>query len=272
MSTVQKKGRWEEFRYFFNPKPRVRKLHSKDGEAGFLEGKHSRIYEFFRVLRIGVEFVRGFWGFHFIGPAITVFGSARFKEDHPYCKLARQIGKVIAEEGFVTVTGGGPGIMQATNQGAKEAGGFSVGANIKLPHEQAPNPYLDKVVTFYYFFVRKVILVKYSCGFVVLPGGYGTLDELTEALTLIQTGKLYDFPVILVGKEYWAGFIQWAKDTLVAQGTISAEEFKFVVITDDPEKVRQLLRHNARTLALPVKPLITEPLVAGHPDPGGEIQ
>jgi uncharacterized protein (TIGR00730 family) len=225
------------------------------GEAQFLAGRHSRTYEFLRLLRIGLEFIRGFRALHFIGPAITVFGSARFKEGHPYYDLARTIGGGIAREGFTVITGGGPGVMEAANRGAKDAGGKSIGCNIILPHEQEPNPYLDQVVTFYYFFVRKVMLVKYSFAYVILPGGLGTLDEMTEAMTLIQTGKLYDFPVILVGTEYWQGFMQWVRETLVKNKAVSAEDLNFVYLTDDPAEVLAIIRKSVHGLGLDLRPL-----------------
>jgi uncharacterized protein (TIGR00730 family) len=170
---------------FFRPMPKMRRVAELKGEAQFLAGRHSRFYEALRVIRISLEFFRGFFTLHFIGPAITVFGSARFKEDHPYYQLAQKVGAAIAREGFTVMTGGGPGVMEAANRGAKEVGGTSIGCNIVLPHEQRPNPYLDQVVNFYYFFVRKVMLVKYSYAFVIMPGGFGTLDEMTEALTLL---------------------------------------------------------------------------------------
>jgi len=231
------------------------------GEAKFLEGRHSRTYELMRVVRIGIEFIRGFLALHRIGPTITVFGSARFKEGHRYYDLGRKVGRVLAEEGFTVMTGGGPGLMEAANRGAKEATAGSgrkivcVGCNIILPHEQRPNAYLDQVVTFYYFFVRKVMLIKYSHAYVILPGGMGTLDEMTEAITLIQTGKLHDFPVILVGKDYWQGFYDWVKNTLVAQGAVAAHDLDSMSLTDDPEEVRQLIRANAERLGLsPARP------------------
>ena len=235
-----------------HPQARIKRIDKTTSEAEFLEGKHSRIWEALRVMRIIFEFVRGFWTFHFIGPAITVFGSARLKSDHRYYKIAESIGRIIAQEGFVTVTGGGPGLMEAANKGAKLAGGMSVGANVILPHEQNPNPYLDRCVTFYYFFVRKVILVKYSCAYIVLPGGLGTLDEMTEALTLIQTGKLYDFPVILVGKEYWSGFLDWLKNKMIPEGTLANHEFNFITVTDDLDEIRNVIHTNGRKLEMPV--------------------
>lgn len=234
-------------------KPRIHKAEELSGEAQFLSGRHSRTYEFFRAVRIFLECIRGFRALHFIGAAVTVFGSARFNEGHPYYELARKVGGAVAREGFTVMTGGGPGIMEAANRGCKEAGGYSVGCNIILPHEQAPNPYIDKLVTFYYFFVRKVMLVKYSYAYVILPGGFGTLDEMTEALTLIQTGKLYDFPVILVGKDYWKDFYVWVRDTLAIQGAISKEDLQLVQLTDDPAEVATIIRKNAERIGLPIK-------------------
>ncbi len=238
-----------------SPEVKVKRLAEIQGESIFLSGRHSRIQEFFRVVRIALEFIRGFRTLHFIGPAITIFGSARFKSDHRFYKLAEQIGATIAREGYTVITGGGPGLMEAANKGAKEAGGYSVGCNIILPHEQGANAYLDKVVTFYYFFVRKVMLIKYSYAYVILPGGLGTMDEMTEALTLIQTGKLYDFPVILVGSDYWKGFLTFMRDTLVASGTVSAEDLNFIHVTDDPVEVAQIIRRTAEGIGLTLTPL-----------------
>lgn len=200
-------------------------------ERLFLEGPRSRREEFWRVLRIAREFIAGFRTLHFVGPCITVFGSARFQEGSPYYTLARAVGYRLSQMGFTIMTGGGPGIMEAANRGAKDAGGRSVGCNIRLPHEQAPNPYLDCVVTFRYFFVRKVMLVKYSYAFVVLPGGFGTLDELFEALTLVQTDKIIEFPVILMGQEYWRPITDFLKQ-MVQVGTISVADLDLLFITD----------------------------------------
>lgn len=238
----------------FSPHPTVKRLGQLRSEAKFLAGRHSKIEEWVRVIRIMIEFIRGFRHFHKIGPAITVFGSARFKsETHPYYVLARKMGSIIAKEGYAVITGGGPGIMEAANRGAQEAGGFSVGCNIILPHEQNSNGFLDKVVTFYYFFVRKVMLVKYSYAFVIMPGGLGTLDEMTEALTLIQTGKLYDFPVILIGKDYWQGWLDWVKTTLVGSGAVNLEELNYFQVTDDPEEVARIIRATAIRIGLRLK-------------------
>ncbi len=213
------------------------------GEAHFLAGRHSRTSETLRLLRIALEFIRGFRALQNIGPAITIFGSARFKEGSPHYTLAQNVGAALAAEGFTIITGGGPGMMEAANRGAKEKGGTNIGCNIILPHEQEPNPFLDKVITFYYFFVRKVMLIKYSYAYICLPGGLGTLDEMTEAMTLIQTGKLYDFPVILVGKEYWKGFYDWVQGTLVKSGAVSPSDLDFVHLVDTPDEVLAIIRN-----------------------------
>ncbi len=201
----------------------------------FLSGPRSRLSEARRVLRIGAEFIRGFRKLHFLGPCVTVFGSARFGEDHPSYLLARRMGREIAQAGLVTMTGGGPGVMEGANRGAKEAGGLSIGCNIQLPHEQAPNPYLDQFVDFRYFFVRKVMLVKYSSAFLVLPGGFGTMDELFEAVTLVQTGKIASFPIVLMGTAYWQPLLDFLRDTLGREGTISPGDLDLLTVTDDPE-------------------------------------
>jgi uncharacterized protein (TIGR00730 family) len=211
---------------------------TRDVEEGqFLEGPKTRSSEFFRVVRIALEFIKGFRALHFVGPCITVFGSARFKEDHRYYALAREIAARLSEVGFTILTGGGPGIMEAANRGARDAGGPSIGCNIKLPMEQKPNPYVDKFVEFRYFFIRKVMLVKYSYAFVVMPGGFGTLDELFEAVTLIQTGKIRDFPVILVGVDYWKPLLDFARVRMLAERTINPEDIGLLICTDSPEEV-----------------------------------
>jgi uncharacterized protein (TIGR00730 family) len=206
-------------------------------EGEFLEGPKTRRFEFFRVVRIALEFIRGFRSLHFVGPCVTVFGSARFKEDHRYYALAREISARLSRVGFTILTGGGPGIMEAANRGARDAGGPSIGCNIELPMEQHENPYLDKFVEFRYFFVRKVMLVKYSYAFVVMPGGFGTLDELFEAVTLIQTGKIRDFPVVLVGTDYWQPLIDFLRERMVAERTISPEDVGLLICTDSPEEI-----------------------------------
>jgi uncharacterized protein (TIGR00730 family) len=218
------------------------------GEVQFLAGRHSRSWETLRLFRIAFEFIRGFRALQDIGPAITIFGSARFNEKTPYYELAKNVGAALAAEGFTIMTGGGPGLMEAANRGAKEKGGPSIGCNIILPHEQEPNRFLDKVVTFYYFFVRKVMLVKYSYAYICLPGGLGTLDEMTEAMTLIQTGKLYNFPVILVGKDYWKGFYDWVQGTLVKSGAVSPQDLDFVHLVDTPDDIIRIIRNLVNTL------------------------
>jgi uncharacterized protein (TIGR00730 family) len=195
-----------------------------------------------RALRILSEFVEGFDALAKLGPAITVFGSARIHEGSPEYELARAIGRRLAEAGYAVITGGGPGAMEAANRGCQEGGGLSVGCNIELPLEQAINQYVDLGVEFRYFFARKTMFVKYADGFVILPGGFGTLDELFEALTLIQTGKIEHFPVVLVGRDYWAGLIDWMRGTLVANGAIDAHDLDFLRLTDDPDEVASIIR------------------------------
>jgi uncharacterized protein (TIGR00730 family) len=211
-------------------------------ENRFLEGAQPRGFELVRAIRIFLELMRGFRSLHFVGPCVTVFGSARFPETHPHYILARSVGARLAQSGFTVMTGGGPGIMEAANRGAKDVGGRSIGCNIELPFEQVPNPYVDRCIQFRYFFVRKVMLVKYSFGFVVLPGGFGTMDELFETLTLIQTRKIRDFPVILMGKDYWDPMLGFLCDRMVSAGTIDREDMDRLVVTDDPDQaVRHLL-------------------------------
>ncbi|MBS1774427.1 MAG: TIGR00730 family Rossman fold protein [Bacteroidetes bacterium] len=204
-------------------------------ETVFLEGPHSRWKEFVFLLKVIREFVRGFRKLHFVGPCVTVFGSARFPEDHPYYQLARQMGSRIAQLGFTVMTGGGPGIMEAANRGAKDIGGNSIGCNIVLPMEQRPNPYLDRWVSIRYFFVRKTLLSKYSYGFVVMPGGYGTLDEFFEAITLIQTGKFQKFPIVLMGKEYHKDLYEHIMH-MVHKKTIDGEDRKLFLFTDSVDE------------------------------------
>jgi uncharacterized protein (TIGR00730 family) len=194
-----------------------------------------------RVLRIQSEFVQGFNALAELGAAISVFGSARFGEDHPYYELARAMGKALVEAGFAVITGGGPGIMEAANKGALHAKGLSVGLNIELPFEQRGNPYTTISVNFRYFFVRKTMFVKYSNGFVIFPGGFGTMDELFEALTLVQTQKIKRFPIILFGSEYWAGLLDWIRATVLAEGAVSPGDLDLLVVTDSIEEARDLL-------------------------------
>jgi uncharacterized protein (TIGR00730 family) len=204
-------------------------------ERYFLEGPRSKWAEFKFVVKVMREFIRGFRKLHFVGPSVTVFGSARFGEDHPYYQLARDVGKAIVPLGFNVMTGGGPGIMEAANRGAKEAGGRSIGCNIILPHEQMPNDYLDIWVAMDLFFVRKVILSKYSYAFIVLPGGFGTLDEFFEALTLIQTNKVERFPIVIMAKEYHR-FIYDHIQLMLEQKTISPEDLELFKFTDSIEE------------------------------------
>jgi uncharacterized protein (TIGR00730 family) len=190
-----------------------------------------------RVLRIMGEFVDGFDVLARIGMAVTVFGSARVKRDSPYYAAAREVGQGIAQRGYAVVTGGGPGIMEAANRGAHEAGGLSIGCNIELPHEQSPNPYANLSIDFRYFFVRKTMFVKYSEAFVVFPGGFGTLDELFEALTLIQTGKVKRFPVVLYGSDYWSGLLDWVQSRLAVEGMVSDVDLALVQVVDSTDEV-----------------------------------
>ncbi len=222
---------------------------SKPAEAGasdrvLLEGPHSRIREVLLLSRALRDFVRWFRALHFVGPCVTIFGSARFGESHPHYALAREVGRRVSAMGFTVMTGGGPGIMEAANRGARDNGGLSVGCNIELPFEQDPNPYLDRWITCHYFFVRKVLLFKYSYAFVVLPGGLGTLDELTEALTLIQTRKIQDFPVVLIGTAYWQPFLALLNE-MVAHGAVAPHDLDLLKVTDDLDEAMAYLETHA---------------------------
>ena len=205
-------------------------------EAKFLRGPQPRGFEFGRAFKIFRELIYGFRKLHFVGPCVTVFGSARFDETHPYYGMARAVGRMLAESGFTVMTGGGPGIMEAANRGAKDVGGRSIGCNIVLPNEQKPNQNLDQWIDFEHFFVRKLMLIKYSYAFVVLPGGFGTLDELFEVLTLIQTGKVKDFPVALMGTEYWEDLLD-LMGGMVAARTIDTVDFGKLIVSDNPGEV-----------------------------------
>lgn len=209
-----------------------------------LEGPRSRLDEFITLLRVMMDFLRGFRVLHFVGPCVTVFGSARVKPDNPYYALARQMGAGIAGLGFTVMTGGGPGIMEAANRGAKDVLGRSVGCGIHLPHEQQNNAYLDRCVTMNYFFVRKALLVKYSYAFVVMPGGAGTMDELFEALTLIQTGKIENFPIVIMGTDYWRGLIEFL-DKMARVGTISPADLSLLYTTDSVDDAIEHIRSKA---------------------------
>ena len=190
-----------------------------------------------RVLRIMGEFIEGFDKLANVGKAVTIFGSARTDPADPQYAAATEVGKLLAEAGFAVITGSGPGIMEASNKGAQAAGGRSIGCNIELPFEQDANPYVDTVVNFRYFFVRKTMFIKYSVAFIIFPGGYGTLDELFEAITLIQTGKISQFPVILFGTHYWAGLLRWMQSRMLGEQKISATDLDLMITTDDPKEV-----------------------------------
>jgi hypothetical protein len=194
-----------------------------------------------RALRILSEFVEGFDALAAVGPAITVFGSARVLPGDPAYDMAREIGRLLAEEGYAVITGGGPGVMEAANRGCQEGGGLSVGCNIELPHEQSINAYVDLGVEFRYFFARKVMFVKYAEGFVILPGGYGTMDELFESLTLIQTGKVRNFPVVLFGSAYWGGLLDWMSDAMLRGEKILADDLELFTVTDSPEEAVEVI-------------------------------
>ncbi len=207
----------------------------------FLEGPHSRSYELGFAFRVFFQFIKGLRALHFVGPCVTVFGSARFKEGHVYYEKAREVGRALAEIGFTTMTGGGPGVMEGANRGAYEAGGKSVGCNIQLPFEQKPNPYMHKWVTIRYFFVRKVLLLKYSYAFVILPGGWGTMDEMFETLTLIQTGVIHNFPVLLMGTDYYQPLWNYLQG-MVEKGTISEKDLQYIHFSDDVEAGMEHIR------------------------------
>jgi uncharacterized protein (TIGR00730 family) len=215
-----------------------------NSDAFMLAGPKSRIEEFLMLARAMRDFLRGFRVLHFVGPCVTIFGSARFYENHPYYAVAREVGRRTSALGFTVMTGGGPGLMEAANRGARDFGGRSVGCNIELPMEQDPNPYLDCWVNCHYFFVRKVLLFKYSYAFVALPGGLGTLDELCEALTLIQTGKIRNYPVILIGMAYWQPFVDLLKEML-DEGALSAKDLDLLLVTDDIDAAMAHLELNA---------------------------
>jgi uncharacterized protein (TIGR00730 family) len=208
----------------------------------FLEGPQPRRSELLLALGVFAEFIRGFRALHFVGPCVTVFGSARLKADDPYYALAREIGGGLARLGFTVMTGGGPGIMEAANRGAREAGGRSIGCNIRLPAEQRPNPYLDRWITFRHFFVRKVMLVKYSYAFVALPGGFGTLDEIFETATLIQTQKIRSFPLVLVGRDFWRPLTEFLRRSTQALGLVDPADVERLIVTDSADEAVTAVR------------------------------
>ena len=237
-------------------------------ERRFLEGPGWRIEELRRIGRIALEFFKGFRKLHFVGPCVTVFGSARFVDGHRWYELGQEMGRRLASAGFTVMTGGGPGIMEAANRGAREVGGRSVGCNIQLPHEQQPNEFLDLFVEFRYFFVRKVMLVKYSYGFVVLPGGFGTLDEVFETATLVQTGKIPEFPLILMGREYWQPLFDLLRDVMVKEKTIAEADLDRLTLTDSPDEALAVLERYAKEragVALEPRPI---PMLGEHALPG----
>jgi len=218
------------------------KPESQEKIKKFLQGPQERGSEVQRAVAIFFEFLRGFRALSFAGPCVTVFGSARFSAGHRYYEMARQVGRELAQYGFTVMTGGGPGIMEAANRGAHEAGGRSLGCNIELEMEQHHNAYVDKTITFKYFFVRKVMLVKYSYAFIALPGGFGTLDELFETTTLIQTKKIRDFPLILMGRDYWQPLLDFMQQVMLAERTISPADLQRIFVTDSPAEAALRIR------------------------------
>jgi len=216
--------------------------HLEGAEKAFLSGRRSREADLESAVRFFLEFLRGFESFAFEQPCVTIFGSARFDESHRYYQRAREIGAALARAGFAVLTGGGSGIMEAANRGAQEAGGLSLGCNITLPREQKPNPYLDKLIQFDHFFARKVMLVKYSTAFVIMPGGFGTLDEAFEIATLMQTHKLERFPLIAVGGDFWDELVAFVRDTMLAEGTVSPEDVHFIHRVETAEDVIRVIR------------------------------
>ena len=211
-----------------------------------MRNKNSKVNSFsedpWRVFRIMSEFVEGFEVLSELGKAVSIFGSSRVKPNNKYYKLTEETAYLLAKEGYAIITGSGPAIMEAANKGAKRAGGRSVGLNIQIPHEQKPNKYVDTLLDFRYFFVRKVMFVKYAKAFVIMPGGYGTLDEFTEAINLIQTERIDKFPVILFGNEYWKGMLGWLRDTVLKNGSIDKEDLKIFTVVDEPKEVVEVIK------------------------------
>ncbi len=241
-SELEAAARWGTPRYPYD-------RHLTEGHNPFLRERR-------RAFRIFREFIRGFRAFHTIGPCATVYGSARFKEEHRYYKLTRDLGQRLARAGFVVMTGGGPGVMEAANRGAKEAGGMSVGCNIELPREEQHNAYLDRWVEFRYFFVRKVMLIKYSYAFFGMPGGFGTMDEVFETATLVQTGKIAAFPMVLLGTDYWQPLFDFIRSSMLAEGTINEDEYLPLMLTDDLDEAIDFAVQGAEhNLGARLKPL-----------------
>ena len=218
----------------------------KGAERLFLSGRRNREADLESAVTFFLEFLRGFESLDFDGPCVTVFGSARFAEGHRYYELARDLGRGLAEAGYNVITGGGPGIMEAANRGAKEAGGVSLGCNIQLPMEQKPNPYLDHFIEFEHFFIRKVMLVKYSSAFVVMPGGFGTLDEAFEVITLIQTEKLDAFAIVSMGHEFWGKLAEFIEQTMIAEGTISPNDVRLIQPAETVAEAIRTIREGLR--------------------------
>lgn len=214
----------------------------EDAEKKLLSGRQDRQTDLESAVRFFLEFLRGFESLSFDAPCVTVFGSARFSEGHTYYDQARAVGRALAEAGYTVITGGGPGVMEAANRGAREGGGRSIGCNIRLPKEQKPNSYLDEFIEFEHFFVRKVMLVKFSSAFIILPGGFGTLDEAFEVLTLIQTGKLESFPVVAMGGEYWERLRMFLRETLLAEGTINPEDLDLIQVVETPQQAVSIIQ------------------------------
>jgi len=244
-------------------------LQTNQSERHFLEGPSRRFAELILALRFFAEFIRGFRALHFAGPCVTLFGSARFGEGTPFYDLARRTARQVGSAGFTVMTGGGPGLMEAANRGARDAGAFSIGCNIELPAEQAPNAYLDRYVVFRHFFVRKLMLVKYSYAFIALPGGFGTLDEVFEVATLIQTRKIESFPCVLMGLDYWAPLRSFIENTMIPAGTIARADAAMLLFTDDAdEAVRWIAERTAPLIARRPRPKPLRVLGESTPRPG----
>lgn len=255
-----------------NPKAAVTAVEIREEEQycnlledrALLGGPNARLRDLRLLASVARDFLRGFRTLHFVGPCITVFGSARFKENHVSYKLAREVGAAVSRMGFTVMTGGGPGIMEAANRGARDVGGPSVGCNIKLPFEQKANPYLDRCVTLNHFFVRKTLLIKYSYGFVILPGGFGTMDEMFEALTLIQTKKVQNFPIVVMGRDYWGDLCDFMHG-MIKTGTIHPGDLDLIKFTDSvDEAVAHLEEHAVRQFGLRRRRVPKESVLLGE--------